>query len=120
MKHDKSTIGIREAFWGLWYTLRTQNNFKIQLVISIVVLNLAIFFQITKIEWLILLLTMGLVLTAEVINTSLESTVDLTVSNLNPIAKIVKDTAAAAVLVASFFAVAIGLMIFLPYLKLIF
>lgn len=117
MQHDKSTIGIREAFWGLFYTLRTQNNFKIQAIAAVVVLNLGIFFQITKTEWLILVLTVGLVLTAEIINTSLESTVDLTVSNLNPIAKIVKDTAAAAVLLASFFAVVIGLMIFLPYLS---
>jgi diacylglycerol kinase len=117
MKHQKSTIGIREALWGLLYTLRTQNNFKIQIITAILVLNLGIFFRITKAEWLILLLVMALVLVSEIINTGLESTVDLTVSDLNPIAKIVKDTAAGAVLVASLFAIAIGTIIFLPYLQ---
>lgn len=118
MKHKKSTIGIREAIWGVLYTLKTQTNFKIQIILSILVLNLGIFFQITKIEWLILILITALVLVAELINTALESTVDLTVSDLNPIAKIVKDTAAGAVLVASLFAIVIGLVIFYPYFQL--
>lgn len=118
MQHKKSTIGLREAIWGLLYTLRTQNNFKLQIIAAILVLNLGIFFRITKIEWLDLLLIIALVLVAEVINTGLEATVDLTVSDLNPIAKIVKDTAAGAVLVASIFALVIGAIIFFPYFQI--
>ena len=98
MKHSKSTIGIREAVWGLLYALRTQNNFKLQLIVAFVVLSLASVLNITYFEWLILIVMIAVVLVAEVMNTALEATVDLTVSDLNPIAKIVKDTAAAAVI----------------------
>jgi diacylglycerol kinase len=117
MRHEKSTIGIREAVWGLLYTLRTQNNFKLQLIAAFIVFGLASFFNVTLFEWLIILVMIGVVLVAELINTALEATVDLTVSDLNPIAKIVKDTAAAAVLLASLFALAIGLIIFVPYIQ---
>ncbi len=118
MKHNKSTIGVKEALWGLLYTLKTQTNFKIQVFSSLGVFGLATVFNVTLFEWLILLTIVALVLIAEVINTALEATVDLIVSDHNPIARIVKDTAAGAVLLASFFALIVGLLIFVPYLQI--
>lgn len=117
MKHNKSPIGIREALYGLFYTLRTQTNFKIQLVLALVMVNAGLYFQIQIFEWLVLILTIGLVLVTEVLNTAVEASIDLIVSDFNPIAKIVKDTAAGAVFVASVISVIIGLIIFLPFIN---
>lgn len=118
LKHKKSAIGVNEAILGLVYTFRTQANFRTQLIVAISAVLLGLICQIKAQEWVSLLLVISLVLVAEVTNTALEATVDLTVSDLNPIAKIVKDAAAGAVLVASVFAVVIGILIFFPYLFL--
>jgi undecaprenol kinase len=117
MKRPMDMIGFREALYGLIYTFKTQANFKIHLILGVGVFFAAAYFQVTVTEWLFLVVAIFLVLVAELTNTALEATVDLTVSDLNPIAKIVKDTAAAAVLVASFFAIVVGLIIFIPYFQ---
>lgn len=117
MKHPQDPIGVREAIWGLIYTIRTQSNFRIHIIIAIAAIVLASFFNVTYTEWLAIIVMIAMVLVAEMTNTALEATVDLTVSDLNPIAKIVKDTAAGAVLLASLFALIVGLIIFLPYFQ---
>lgn len=117
MNHTKSPIGLKEALWGLLYTLRTQTNFKIHLIVAIGVVGLAGYFNVRYEEWLVILTMIALVLIAEMTNTALEAAVDLTVSNINPIAKIVKDTAAGAVLLAAMFSLIIGLIIFVPYFQ---
>lgn len=117
MKHSRDPIGFREAIWGLTYTLRTQNNFRIHIIVAIVVVVLASLFNVTYTEWLVIVVMMAMVLVAEMTNTALEAMVDLTVSDLNPIAKIVKDTAAGAVLLAALFSLIVGIIIFLPYFQ---
>lgn len=119
MKHPKDPLGFREAIWGLLYTLRTQNNFRIHVILAIVAIVLASFFNVTYTEWLVIVVMIAMVLVAEITNTALEATVDLTVSDLNPIAKIVKDTAAGAVLLASLFALIVGIIIFSPYFQVL-
>jgi len=78
------------------------------------VLLLAVLLEITLIEWGILLLAIGMVWTAEIFNTALEALVDLASPDAHPLAKIAKDTSAAAVLFSAIVSILIGLLILLP------
>ena len=102
---------------GFRHAVSTQKNFQIQVAIGLLVIVAAYYFNFSRVEWLILLITIGLVLTAELVNTVIEVVVDLAVKEeLLPEAKIAKDVSAAAVLVISVFSVVIGLILFLPHL----
>ena len=77
-------------------------------------------FKINKYEWAILVLTIGLVISCELVNTAIEAVVDLVTEEYHPLAKVAKDTAAAAVLIFAFVAVIVGLIIFVPKILLLF
>lgn len=102
------------AFQGWAYVLRTQRNAWIHTFVTLIVLALAFWLRLPRVEWAILLLTLMAVWMAELINTALESVVDLTMLDPHPLAKIAKDVAAAAVLVGALGAVLIGLLILGP------
>lgn len=110
-------FGFKHAFRGLLIMLSKERNFKIQLVFFIAVLILGFIFQISSTDWIILLLTSALVLSLEIINSAIEKTCDLISKQTNKQIKNIKDISAAAVLLAVLFAVIIGVMIFLPYIK---
>ncbi len=78
--------------------------------------GLGIAVGVSRMEWLILLLTFSAVIVAEAINTAIERAVDLACLDTHPLARDAKDIAAGAVLIASLFALIIGAVIFLPYL----
>jgi len=104
------------AFSGLLHTFSTQINFQIQLFIGFLSLLGALYFQFSRFEWLILIITIALVLTAEILNTVVEVVVDLAVKEkMLPDAKIAKDVSAAAVLLLSIFATIVGLLLFIPH-----
>ena len=103
------------ALEGILYTIKTQSNFRFHLVATVVVVFCGFYFEIRTIEWLFLLLCIGLVLFAELLNTAIESAIDLCSPEIHPLAKIAKDTAAASVLVLAIMAVFVGLIIFIPY-----
>lgn len=105
---------FRHALRGLRFVVRTQPNMWIHPAAAIVVFLLAIWLRLSVEDWAVLVLTVGLVLTAELLNTAIEATIDLASSQLHPLAKIGKDVAAAAVLVAAILAVVVGLLIFGP------
>lgn len=109
-------ISFTAAFSGLKYAFSTQPNFRIHLGATLLMLGLAWFFQISRLEFLILLFTITLVLIAEMINTSLEAATDLLTPEYQSQAKIAKDVAAGMVLLAAILSVIIGLVIFIPYL----
>jgi diacylglycerol kinase len=102
------------AFSGIWRLLRTQPNARIHTIATICVVALSAWLGVSRVEWAILALTIGLVWTAEFINTALEAVVDLASPNLHPLAKIGKDVSAAAVLVAAITSVVVGLLILGP------
>jgi undecaprenol kinase len=107
---------FRFASGGLRHALINQRNFQIQLVVGIIVVISAWLLQFSRIEWLILLITVVIVLSAELLNTVVEVVVDLAVKEqLLPDAKLAKDVAAAAVLLTSIFAVILGLILFIPH-----
>ncbi|NMB61295.1 MAG: diacylglycerol kinase family protein [Chloroflexi bacterium] len=108
------------AFDGFLYALRTQRNLRIQLIAAIVVITLSTFLPMNMIEWAILFLLIALVIVAEILNTAIEKTIDLIVTEYNPLAKTIKDLSAAAVLFIALTAVVVGLFIYLPKLLPIF
>ena len=107
-------LSFRYAFEGWWYALRTQRNTWIHAAVSVVVLALAFWLGISRLEWAILILTTTAVWMAEFANTALEAVVDLVSPDYHPLAKAAKDVAAAAVLVGALGAVIIGLLILGP------
>lgn len=102
------------AFQGWWHVIRTQPNAWIHAIISLFVLGLALWLQLTRIEWAVLLLTTMIVWIAEFFNTALEAVVDMVTPDIHPLAKTAKDVAAAAVLVGAIGAAIIGLLIMGP------
>ena len=105
---------FRYAIAGWWYVIRTQRNAWLHAVATVSVLPVAAWLQIKPFEWAILFLTIGMVWMAEFINTALEAVVDLASPQHHPLAKIGKDVGAAAVLIAAFSAVIIGLLVLGP------
>ena len=105
---------FRHAFHGWWYVIRTQRNAWIHAVITILVLLLALWLNLNLMDWAVLFLTITMVWTAEFINTALEAVVDLASPQQHPLAKVGKDVGAAAVLIASFAAILVGLLILGP------
>jgi undecaprenol kinase len=103
---------FRYAAAGIWYAVRTQRNMKMHLALAVAVVAAGVFFRISTISWAILLLTLSSVIALELINTALETVVDLVTDEWHPLAKIAKDTAAGAVLIAAFFAVLVGIVLF--------
>ncbi|HEY7315583.1 MAG TPA: diacylglycerol kinase family protein [Gemmataceae bacterium] len=105
---------FRHAFAGWWYVLRTQRNAWIHALASLTVFAVAIWLQLGRIDWAILLLTVALVWVAEFVNTAVEAVVDLLSPELHPLARVSKDVAAAAVLIAALAAVGVGLLVLGP------
>jgi diacylglycerol kinase len=101
------------AFAGIRFVLR-QRNPRIQLMVGVLVCGLAAWLRVSRIEWAMLILCIGLVIAAESINSAAEAMVDLLSPEIRPAAKIAKDTAAGAVLIAAVAAVVVGLLILGP------
>jgi diacylglycerol kinase len=102
------------AFEGVWYALRTQPNARIHLLATLAVIGLGLWLGLSPIDWAILCLAIGLVWTAELLNTGLEALTDLASPDIHPLAKATKDVAAAAVLMSSLAAAAAGLFVLGP------
>ena len=117
-KHQK---GIKKFLWsftypikGLRYAYRNEQNLAVDVGVALLVTIAGFIFKLNLVEWAILALTIGLVISCELINTAIEAVVDLVTEDYHPLAKVAKDTAAAAVFVFAIIAVIVGLIIFLP------
>ena len=102
------------AIEGLFHVIKTQKNAWIHLFFTIVITAAGLILQISRLEFAIIFLTMGFVWAAECFNTAIEAAVDLCSPQNHPLAKISKDTGAAAVLVAAVTSVIIGILILAP------
>ncbi|MBB3906900.1 MULTISPECIES: diacylglycerol kinase family protein [Anoxybacillus] len=107
---------FRNAWSGMVAAVREEVHMKIHLMLAAIAIVFAIVFHFTKWEWLILLLTIGAVISLEMVNTAIERTVDLVTKDFHPLAKAAKDIAAGAVLLGAIMAVMIGAILFLPHL----
>ena len=99
---------------GLSYAITNETNLKIEIVLGIIALILGVLLNISKIEFIIIVIMISLVLTTEIINTAIERCVDLYTTKYNEMAKIAKDVSAGAVLVMAFFSLIVGIIIFVP------
>lgn len=106
---------IRFAIRGFWYVVRTEQNIRIHLLASLVVVVLMVYFQVDLWQVIILILVMMLVLVLELINTVFEKMVDILRPRIHYYAEVIKDVMAAAVLVTAIGAVIVGILIFAPY-----
>ena len=112
---------FKYAFSGISYVLKTSRNFKIQLIFAVTILMIGFLLQISQSNYVILIATIMSVLILEILNTSIESIVDLVVKKeFSSLAKISKDTSAGAVLLASINSVIIASYIFVPKINLLF
>jgi diacylglycerol kinase len=107
---------FKHAFSGLWLVLRTQPNAWIHAIATVLVLSLAAYFDVTKLEWVGLIVVMIVVWTAEAANTALELLADALSPNFHPVVGKAKDVAAGAVLIAAAGAGVVGALILGPYL----
>lgn len=108
----KRIQSFAHAFAGVFVLMKTQANAWIHLLATIVVVSAGIAFEVSRLEWCVLVLSMAMVWVAEAINTAIEFAIDLVSPEYHELAKKSKDVAAGAVLLAAFASVAVGALIF--------
>jgi diacylglycerol kinase (ATP) len=112
MKKPSVIDSFNYAIEGVVHVLRTQRNLRIHFAVAVAVLVAAVSVGVSKLELIVLLIAIAFVLVAEMINTAIESAIDAATTSFDPMAKLAKDIAAGAVLIASVNAVAIGYLVF--------
>ncbi len=118
-----SSIGVsfKYAAAGVTYAFHTQRNFRIHCVMGTLAISFGALLRLTGVEMAVICITSGLVLTLELLNTAIESVVDLTVGQTyHELAKIAKDCAAGAVLISAFASVLVGACLVVPKAMLLF
>ena len=120
MKKDRQETSNRNFFDafanalnGIKYCIKTQRNIRIQILATIIVMIAGAILQFTAIEFVLLVFACGLVLVAEMLNTAIETSVNLVTKEYNLLAKLAKDVGAGSVLAASINAVIVGCILFL-------
>jgi diacylglycerol kinase (ATP) len=99
---------------GVWYVVRTQRNMRVHLAAAACAIALGATLRIGAADWACVIIAIGLVLTAEALNTVVEALTDLCTSEFHPLAKIAKDAAAGAVLISSVAAAGVAVAVFVP------
>lgn len=121
MKHRSILSSFRASFEGLRHTYGSERNFRTHLSLASLAVVLAAILGLSSLEWVLLLVAIGLVLALELINTAVEQTLDLVIKIHHPQVKIIKDVMAATVLMGAITALALGAFMFIPkILALIF
>jgi len=100
------------ALEGIIHVLRTHRNMRVHFAVAIVVLVVAVWVGVSKLELIALLLAIAFVFITEMVNSALEQAIDVATTSFDPLAKLAKDVAAGAVLIATVNAVAIGYLVF--------
>lgn len=113
----RRVISFKYAFEGIFHALLNEPNFRIQLLIVAVSTIMGFYLHIETIEWGLLTISLGLLLSAEMINTVVEEVLDHFFRERDPVVKIVKDLSAGFVLVASFITLIILGLVFGPRLS---
>ncbi|MFA5128283.1 MAG: diacylglycerol kinase family protein [Patescibacteria group bacterium] len=111
---------LRDAFNGIKYAFFNERNFRIQMLAACAVMAAAIYFPLQQYERLLITVMVFAVLMTELLNTAIEKLLDLLQPRLHHYAKIVKDVMAAAVLLISFCALIVGIIILLPHIVVFF
>ena len=122
MKYDfkKQLRSLGYAWKGIRCCIGKEQNLSLHLIATVVTVIAGFLLEITRIDWMIVILCIGVVIAAELFNSAIEKLVDLVSPERHPIAGQVKDIAAGAVLVCAATAAIIGLIVFIPYLTRFF
>jgi diacylglycerol kinase (ATP) len=110
-------LSFNYAIEGVIHVLRRERNMRVHFALATVVLVLAFAYDVTKVELMVLLVSIAFVLFAEMVNTAIEEMIDVSTQRFDPRAKIAKDVAAGAVLVASVVAATIGYLVFVDRIR---
>ena len=105
------------AFEGIIYVVRTQRNMRVHFAVALGVLPVGVLLGVTRFELLAVMLAVSFVLIAEMINTALEKAIDVATNSFDPLARVAKDVAAGAVLIAAVNAVFVGYLVFAERLR---
>ena len=100
----------------MYKTFKEEQNLKIQAIAACAVVIFAVYFNITRTEWMFLIFVIGLVILMEIANSAIERVTDVLKPRIHDYVKEIKDIAAAGVMVASLMALIVGIIIFWPYL----
>jgi diacylglycerol kinase (ATP) len=112
MKNRNLIDSFNNAINGIIYTIKNERNIKIHITAAIVILILSLFYKLSRIDFLVVCISIGFVIVCELFNTAVEVMVDIIVDVYHPKAKVVKDVAAGAVLVSAFVSIIVGYFIF--------
>lgn len=111
---NKRLLSFKYAIQGLVSAILEEANLAIHILIATLSILAGFWFELNGTEWALVLISIGIVISAEIINTAIENAMDIITVEYHPSIKKVKDLAAAAVLVCAFVAALIGIVIFLP------
>lgn len=112
MERRSLVDSFNSAIEGFIYVVKTQKNMRLHFLIAALVLIAAIYLHLPRLEILILCGAIGLVLLAEMFNTAVEHSIDLFTEGFHPMARIIKDVTAGAVLISAVNAVVVGYLVF--------
>ncbi len=110
-------LSFKYAFEGIADAIKEEPNLKFHLVVAVVVILVGFWVGLAKVDWILVTILIGLVISVELTNTAIEAVVDAFTDIEHPGAKMAKDISAGAVLITAITAFIAGLIIFLPYLK---
>jgi diacylglycerol kinase len=113
---NKHIASFKAAFNGIYIALKSEWNLRFHFFISVIVITLATILKFSILEFSVLFLTIGFVISIEMVNTSIEELCNYVQPEKNEIIKKIKDISAGAVLVSSLIAILIGIALFLPKL----
>lgn len=119
MKVKKLWDSFNYAIEGIIYAVRTQRNMKIHMAAALIVLTICFFYDLSKIELLIITISISMVIMAELMNTAIEFVADATANYYHPLVKLAKNVAAGGVLITAINAILVGYVIFWDKLKYI-
>lgn len=119
MKSNKFSItqrikSFKYAINGLNLLFKEEHNARVHAFVALIVITVGFYFEISALEWIAVLFAIGFVITTEILNTCIENLADFISPERNEKIKVIKDIAAAAVLLSTITAIVIGLIIFLP------
>jgi diacylglycerol kinase (ATP) len=116
VKQRSICASFRDAIHGVVHVVRSERNMRIHLLVGLLVVVLAGALGVTRVEMTALILTIGVMFVAELFNTAVEEVVNLITPDFHPLAGIIKNISAGAVLIAALTAVAVGYLVFIDYL----
>lgn len=115
--HSTFLASFKYAARGIWHSLRHQRNFRLHVSVALAITVLAWLLGLTRFDWIVVIVAIALVLSLELVNTGIESAVDLASPGFHPLAGAAKDAAAGAVLLAAASTAVLGVLVYTPYLR---